>query len=173
MAYYDEMLSLLRASRGIAIRGADSREATKRYLARNPELSFAARCATGLVGCVMCGHDGRRSFLQHLNVDPSHQRRGIGTALVGRCLMEFKRLGIDKTHIDVSSPMRSLMSTGRAESGRGGPTSYAIRLRIRRIRTPEGAAKELPKTRKVNFAEIAHVLARQAHPYRLDNVRWI
>jgi len=50
---------------------------------------------------VMCGHDGRRGYLQHLAIDPTHQRRGVGTALVGRCLMELKRLGIDKTHIDV------------------------------------------------------------------------
>jgi ribosomal protein S18 acetylase RimI-like enzyme len=36
-----------------------------------------------------------------LAVDPSYQRRGIGTELVGRCLRELKRLGIDKTHLDV------------------------------------------------------------------------
>ena len=101
IADYDEVLSLLRASPGVALRGAGSREATERYLARNPGLSFVARCARRLVGCVMCGHDGRRGYLQHLAVDPSYQRRGIGTALVERCLMELKRLGIDKTHLDV------------------------------------------------------------------------
>ncbi len=101
MADYDDVLSLLRATPGVAIREADSREATERYLTRNPELSFVARSATRLVGCIMCGHDGRRGYLQHLAVDPTHQRRGVGTALVGRCLMELRRLGIDKTHIDV------------------------------------------------------------------------
>ena len=101
IADYEDVLSLLRASPGVAIRGADSREATERYLVRNPELSFVARCAKRLVGCVMCGHDGRRGYLQHLAVDPSYQRRGIGTELVGRCLRELKRLGIDKTHLDV------------------------------------------------------------------------
>jgi N-acetylglutamate synthase len=101
MADYDEVLSLLRASPGAVIRGADSREGTERYLVRNPKLSFVARCGTRLIGCVMCGHDGRRGYLQHLAIDPTHQRRGVGTALVGRCLMELRRLGIDKTHIDV------------------------------------------------------------------------
>jgi len=101
IADFDDVLSLLRASPGIAIRGADSIEAMERYLVRNPGLSFVARCARRLVGCVMCGHDGRRGYLQHLAVDPSHHRRGIGTALVGRCLMGLKRLGIDKTHLDV------------------------------------------------------------------------
>jgi ribosomal protein S18 acetylase RimI-like enzyme len=51
----------------------------------------------------MCGHDGRRGYLQHLAVDASHQRRGIGTTLVGQCLIELKRLGIEKTHLDVFS----------------------------------------------------------------------
>lgn len=55
-----------------------------RYLARNPELNFVARCATRLVGRVMCGHDGRRGYLQHL---------AVGTALVGRCLVQLRRLG--------------------------------------------------------------------------------
>lgn len=101
IADYDDVLSLVRATPGGAIRGADSREATERYLVRNPELSFVAKCATRIVGCVMCGHDGRRGYLQHLAVDPAYQRRDIGTALVERCLMELKRLRIDKTHIDV------------------------------------------------------------------------
>lgn len=101
IADYEDVLSLLRASLGVAIRGADSREATERYLARNPNLSFVARCAKRLVGCVMCGHDGRRGYLQHLAVDPSYQRGGIGTELVGRCLRELKRLEIDKIHLDV------------------------------------------------------------------------
>lgn len=101
IADYDDVLSLLRTSPGIAIRGADSREATERYLAQNPELSFVAKCAARTVGCVMCGHDGRRGYLQHLAVDPASQRCGIGTALVERCLAGLKRLDIDKAHVDV------------------------------------------------------------------------
>ena len=99
MADYDEVISLLRASPGAAIRRADSR-GTERYLVRNPKLSFVARRGARLIGCVRCGHDGRRGYLQRLAVDPSHQRRGVGTALVERCLMELRRLGIEKTHID-------------------------------------------------------------------------
>lgn len=101
MADYDDVLALLRASQGIAIRGVDSRDAVERYLTRNPGLSFVARCATHLIGCVMCGHDGRRGYLQHLAVEAPFQRRGIGTALVERCLTKLKQLGLDKTHLDV------------------------------------------------------------------------
>jgi ribosomal protein S18 acetylase RimI-like enzyme len=101
IADYDAVMALLRSSPGLALRTVDSRGATERYLARNPGLSFVARCAKRIVGCVMCGHDGRRGYLQHLAVDPEYQRRGIGTALVERCLAELSRLGIDKAHLDV------------------------------------------------------------------------
>lgn len=44
--------------------------------------------------------------------------------------------------------------------------------------TEEGASKaqlilDLLRTRKVNLAQIARILARQAPPYRLDDVHWI
>jgi uncharacterized protein len=57
---YGVVRSLLDATPGLSLRSADSREATKRYLARNPGLSFVALAGGRLVGCVMCGHDGRR-----------------------------------------------------------------------------------------------------------------
>lgn len=101
MADYDSVMALLGNSSGLALRSADSPEATKRYLERNPGLSFVAKYDTRIVGCVMCGHDGRRGYLQHLAVDSSYRGRGIGTALVERCLAELSRLGIDKAHLDV------------------------------------------------------------------------
>jgi len=140
IADYEDVLSLLRASPGVAIRGADSREATERYLVRNPELSFVARCAKRLVGCVMCGHDGRRCYLQHLAVDPSYRRRGIGTELVGRCLRSLNAWGSIKHTSTFWPPTHWLISSGQAGGGRGGTKSYAFRSRIRRIRTPEPSA---------------------------------
>ncbi|EEF62687.1 GNAT family N-acetyltransferase [Pedosphaera parvula] len=98
---YDSVMALLSSSTGVRLREADSREATARYLERNPSLSFVALVDGQLVGCVMCGHDGRRGYLQHLTVSRSYHQRGIGTALVERCLTELARLGIVKTHIDV------------------------------------------------------------------------
>ena len=101
MADYDDTLALLRATPGIGLRMADSREGIERYLARNPGLSFVALCDGRIVGCVMSGHDGRRGYLQHLAVDPTVRLRGLGTALVERCLDRLKSLGIEKTHLDV------------------------------------------------------------------------
>ena len=57
---YAAVLALMQDTPGISLREADSREATERYLARNPGLSFVAEREGRLIGCVMCGHDGRR-----------------------------------------------------------------------------------------------------------------
>ncbi|NYT84011.1 GNAT family N-acetyltransferase [Pollutimonas harenae] len=99
--HYDAVIQLMQATPGVSIRDADSRESTTRYLERNPGLSFVAEEGGGLVGCVMCGHDGRRGYLQHLVVLPEYRRRGIASALVERCLGRLEQLGILKTHIDV------------------------------------------------------------------------
>ena len=63
---YNVVMSLLRTTSGVRLRDADSREAIMRYLQRNPGLSFVAFVDEHLAGCVMCGHDGRRGYLQHL-----------------------------------------------------------------------------------------------------------
>jgi ribosomal protein S18 acetylase RimI-like enzyme len=75
-------------------------------LERNPGLSFVAVVDRVIVGCVMCGHDGRRGYLQHLAVSEPHRRLGIGTALVEACLAKLESLGIRKTHIDVLAENR-------------------------------------------------------------------
>ena len=98
---YDTVLALMQETPGISLRDADSREATERYLARNPDMSFVAEAEGRLIGCVMCGHDGRRGYLQHLLVLPGYRRQGIARALTQRCLEALESLGIHKCHLDV------------------------------------------------------------------------
>ncbi|NWD83469.1 GNAT family N-acetyltransferase [Pseudomonas reactans] len=100
-ADYDAVLSLMQGTPGISLRDADSRSATERYLARNPGLSFVAEAAGRLIACVMCGHDGRRGYLQHALVLPEYRRQGIAQALTQRCLEALAQLGIHKCHLDV------------------------------------------------------------------------
>ena len=98
---YDAVLALMSKTPGISLRDADSRQATARYLERNPDMSFVAESDSGLCACVMCGHDGRRGYLQHLLVLPEFRRQGIARALVTRCLSKLEALGIHKCHLDV------------------------------------------------------------------------
>ena len=113
---YDAVLALMQSTPGISLRDADARDATERYLARNPGLSFVAEREGRLIGCVMCGHDGRRGYLQHLLVLPDSRRQGIAQALVQRCLNELEHLGIHKCHLDV---FKSNTGAARFWRGRG------------------------------------------------------
>ncbi len=104
---YELVRELLSVTPGVTLRAADSRHSIERYLARNPGLSFVARRESQLVGCVMCGHDGRRGYLQHLAVAPGYRNGGVGRRLVQQCLDVLKRLGIEKVHIDVLAENRA------------------------------------------------------------------
>ncbi|WP_024647226.1 GNAT family N-acetyltransferase [Pseudomonas syringae] len=113
---YDAVIELMSNTPGISIRDADSRESTARYLERNPGMSFVAEADGGLCGCVMCGHDGRRGYLQHLVVLPEYRKRGIAKELVERCLEGLEALGIYKCHLDV---LKGNEAAGRYWLGQG------------------------------------------------------
>jgi ribosomal protein S18 acetylase RimI-like enzyme len=96
---YDEVMALWQATEGLTLREADSRDAVTRYLARNPRLSFIARDGGRVVGAVLGGTDGRRGYLQHLAVAPTHRHQGLGRSLAARVLEGLGILGIAKCHL--------------------------------------------------------------------------
>ncbi len=98
---YDEVIHLWQNTEGVGLSAADSAERIAIYLLRNPGLSFIARAGGGLIGAVLCGHDGRRGYLHHLAVTPEWRGKGVGKALVGRCLDALREAGIDKCHLFV------------------------------------------------------------------------
>lgn len=116
IADYDALLELLRTTPGVTLRDADSRDATQIYLRRNPGLSFVALDGGKIIGCVMCGHDGRRGYLQHLVVKPEFRNRGFGKNLFMACVDALQRVGIAKTHIFV---LKSNLLANRFWSGQG------------------------------------------------------
>ena len=91
MADYAEVYALWDGMPGIGLSSADSPEAIARYLEHNPEMSFTARKDGTLLGAVLCGHDGRRGYLQHLAVAPDARHKGIGRTLVDHCLARTGR----------------------------------------------------------------------------------
>jgi N-acetylglutamate synthase len=100
-ADYDSVCSVWLAAPGVVLRDADAREPITAYLAHNQGLSFVALDGGRLVGAVLCGTDGRRGYLQHLAVAPTHQRRGIGRRLAERCVAALAVRGVDKCHLMV------------------------------------------------------------------------
>ncbi|HJO95411.1 MAG TPA: GNAT family N-acetyltransferase [Victivallales bacterium] len=98
---YDKLIKLFRLTPGIAIREADSKDAIDRYLKRNANLNFVAVINDKIIGCVMCGHDGRRGYLQHLIVKSECRNKGIGEKLFNKCLEGLSDIGIYKAHLFV------------------------------------------------------------------------
>jgi len=98
---YEDIIELFKQTPGITLREADSKLAVKNYLLRNPKLNFTAQVDDVTIGCVMCGHDGRRGYLQHLVVHPSFRKKGIGEMLLTLCIESLAKIGIEKTHIFV------------------------------------------------------------------------
>jgi ribosomal protein S18 acetylase RimI-like enzyme len=101
MADYPEVHALWSGMPGIGLSSADSPEAISIYFQRNQGMSFIARLEGKVVGAVLCGHDGRRGYLQHLAVSPEFRNRGVGRALVEKCLEILGDLGIKRCHIFV------------------------------------------------------------------------
>lgn len=94
-----EAWALWDAMEGVGLSDADSFENIGNFLARNPGLSFVAADNQVLVGTILCGHDGRRGWIHHLAVAPSHRCRGLGRALVTQALAALRRAGIQKCHL--------------------------------------------------------------------------
>ncbi len=98
---YDEVHALWQESEGIELSEVDTKDDIARFLEQNPGLSFVVRDNGQLVGAVLCGHDGRRGYIDQLAVRKSHRRQGIGKGLVSRCLYNLMRIGIRKWHLFV------------------------------------------------------------------------
>lgn len=99
---YQGMYDLWRSIPGMGLNDLDdSREGIERFLLRNPGTSFVVKSGEGLVGSILCGHDGRRGGLYHLAVWSDQQGRGFGRALVNAAVDALKKEGISKVSAHV------------------------------------------------------------------------
>ena len=98
---YDDVIQIWEESEGVGLSDADSKEGIKRFLKRNPGLSFVALDEAKIIGAALCGHDGRRGYIHHLAVNEEDRRQGLGRSLVGRCMYALMRIGIAKCHLFV------------------------------------------------------------------------
>jgi len=98
---YESAYSLWQSLPGLGLSAADEAGSIAGFLERNPGLSFAAIEGDKLIGTILGGSDGRRGYIYHLAVDPEHRKRGIGGALVQRCISAMKNCGLQKCHLFV------------------------------------------------------------------------
>jgi ribosomal protein S18 acetylase RimI-like enzyme len=102
MTDYEKVYALWKDSEGLKLNSEDdSSESVKRFLERNPDLSYVAIDKGQIVGAALCGSDGRHGYIHNLAVAKSHRRQGIGKSLVGRCMFALMRMGIHRCHLFV------------------------------------------------------------------------
>jgi N-acetylglutamate synthase len=99
---YDGAIALWAGEEGIEICEGDSREEMADYLKRNPGLSRVAEADGKIVGVALCSHDGRRGWIYHLAVAPSHRRRKVGKILIDACLDGLRATGLKRAIILVA-----------------------------------------------------------------------
>lgn len=56
-----------------------------------------------MIGAVLCGHDGRRGFVYHLAVAPTHRGRGIARAMMQRSRTGLTEAGISRVLLLVAT----------------------------------------------------------------------
>src|SRR5436305_13650420 len=79
----------------------DPRKDIRRKLQVRPDLFLVAEAAGTVVGVVMVGYDGHRGWISYLGVDPSHQRKGIGRALMAEAERRLRAEGCPKINLQI------------------------------------------------------------------------
>lgn len=94
---YEALFSLWKSIPGMGIRSLDdSREGIEKFIRRNPTTSFCALEEDIIIGCILCGNDGRRGFIYHTSVLPEYRKNGTGKQLVELAINALKNEGITK-----------------------------------------------------------------------------
>ncbi len=101
---YEDAFKLWIDTEGMGLRALDdSREGIHAFLQRNPNTNFICRDGGELVGTILSGNDGRRGYIYHAVVKPSHRRLGIGKMLVKEVVDALELEGINKVALVVFS----------------------------------------------------------------------
>ncbi|MBY0758312.1 MULTISPECIES: GNAT family N-acetyltransferase [Sellimonas] len=97
---YDQVYALWKSIHGFGIRSIDdSRDGVERFLKRNPTTSVVAEADGKIVGCILCGHDGRRGCFYHVCVEEAYRKHGIGKQMVAVSMHALREEGINKVSL--------------------------------------------------------------------------
>ncbi|MHA1828082.1 MAG: GNAT family N-acetyltransferase, partial [Candidatus Heimdallarchaeaceae archaeon] len=77
----------------------DTKDQVERILRRNPDLFLVGKEEGKIVAVVIGAWDGRRAYVHHLAVDPSHQRKGYGKELMLELHKRFLEQDFHKAHL--------------------------------------------------------------------------
>lgn len=98
---------------------ADSFAGVASYLGRNPGLSVVGERGDSIVAAALCGEDGRAGYIHHLAVDPREPERELARAVLQRCLMHLRALGVGGCYLFTERGVRFVEFSRRAPCGFG------------------------------------------------------
>ena len=99
---YEKVYALWLSCAGMGLNDLDdSKEGIAKYLERNPDTCFVAEENEEIIGVILAGNDGRRGYIYHTAVHPSHRNQLIGRSLVESVLNAFRSIGIHKAALVV------------------------------------------------------------------------
>jgi ribosomal protein S18 acetylase RimI-like enzyme len=79
----------------------DPHKDIRRKLAVRPEWFLVGVREAAVVATAMAGYDGHRGWIYYLAVDPDHQRKGLGRAIVAEAERLLRAAGCPKINLQV------------------------------------------------------------------------
>jgi ribosomal protein S18 acetylase RimI-like enzyme len=79
----------------------DPHQDIARKLKVRPDLFLVGLVDGNLIATVMAGYEGHRGWINYLAVDPAHQRRGYGRAIVAAAEQLLRDCGCPKINLQV------------------------------------------------------------------------
>lgn len=99
---YDDVYALWLSCVGMGLNDIDdSKVGIDKFLQRNPNTCFVATQDEQILGVILSGQDGRRAYIYHLAVAPTHRRQGIAERLVDEVMCVLDEIGISKAALVV------------------------------------------------------------------------
>lgn len=101
-ADYERALQFWSTIEGLGLNESDTPEAIAAFIDRNPGFSaIALSSGDGVVGTILCGHNGRAGSINHLAVTKAYRGRGLGKRLVAFAFAKLAAANIPRCNIFV------------------------------------------------------------------------
>jgi ribosomal protein S18 acetylase RimI-like enzyme len=92
----------------------DPHKDIRRKLLVQPELFLVGVLDGIVVATVMAGYDGHRGWINYLGVDPDHQRKGLGRAIMEEAEQRLRAAGAPKINLQVRSTNTAVIAFYRS-----------------------------------------------------------
>ncbi len=79
----------------------DPHKDIRRKLAVQPEMFLVGVANRKIVATAMAGYEGHRGWVNYLAVDPEHQGKGLGRAIMAEAEKRLERMGCPKLNVQV------------------------------------------------------------------------